>query len=158
MKLTDFISRKAIVPNLKSGDKRGVIHELVQVIKKAHDTDKLDIQDIVKTIMNREKLGSTGLGGGVAVPHAKLDGVRTVYGAFGRCASGVEFSAVDGDPVTLVFLILSPSSKPDTYLQALQKTMQAIRRPNFCKFLKAAKSVKEIEDIFRDAEEELAKV
>ena len=153
MKLTDFISRKAIAPNLKSKDKRGVIHELVSVMKKAYAQEKFNVNDIVETIMDREKLGSTGLGGGVSVPHAKLETLKAVKGAFGRVTNGVEFNAVDGEPVTLVFLILSPSSKPDSYLQALQMTMHAIRQGNFCKFLRGAKATKDIEEIFREVEE-----
>ncbi|MHC4608359.1 MAG: PTS sugar transporter subunit IIA [Planctomycetota bacterium] len=157
MKLMDFITRKAIVPNLKAKDKRGVVQELVQKLKKAAEGEKINVNEVVKTILEREKLGSTGLGGGVAVPHAKLDTLKNVRGAFGRCPAGVDFNAVDGEPVTLVFLILSPSSKRDAYLQALQKTMQAIRKPNFCKFLRAAKNVKDMEDIFKEVEE-VAKV
>ena len=153
MKLTDFIARKAIVTSLKSKDKKGVIHELVSVMKKAYSQEKFNISDIVSTIMEREKLGSTGLGGGVSVPHAKLKSLKAVKGAFGRCPRGVDFNAVDGEPVTLVFLILSPSSKPDSYLQALQMTMHAIKQATFCKFLRGAKTVKDIEEIFKEAGE-----
>ena len=153
MKLTDFIPRKGIAPTLKGKDKRGVIQELVQTIKKAYAPHKFNTTEIVNAIMEREKLGSTGLGGGVAVPHAKLSNIKTVHGALGRCPKGIDFNAVDGEPVSLVFLILSPSDKPDSYLQALQKTMQAIKRPNFCKFLRNAKTVRDIEDIFKEVEE-----
>ena len=152
MKLLDFVSRKAMVPALKARDKRGVIQELVQVIKKTYSSEKFQPADVVHTILEREKLGSTGLGGGVAVPHSKLPGLKSVLGAFGRLPQGVDFSAVDGESVTLVFLILSPADQPDSYVQALQATMRAIRAPHLCKFLRAAKSQKEIEEIFRDAE------
>jgi mannitol/fructose-specific phosphotransferase system IIA component (Ntr-type) len=153
VKLTEFISRKAIVVNLKSKDKRGAIQELVQAARKAHEGEKFVAADIVEAIVQREKIGSTGVGGGVGVPHAKLEGVKNVIGAFGRCSGGLDFSAVDGEPVHVIFLILAPPSKNEAYLQALQKVMVAIKRPNFVKFLRVAKTAKDVEDIFREVEE-----
>lgn len=153
MKLTEFIGKKAIVVNLKSKDKRGAIAELVQAMRKAYDGEKFAAPDIVDAIMQREKLGSTGVGGGVAVPHAKLDAVKGLIGAFGRSAAGLDFSAVDGEAVHVMFLILAPASKNDAYLQALQKVMTAIKRPNVLRFLRAAKTSKDVEDIFREVEE-----
>ena len=153
MKLTDFITKKAIVVNLKAKDKKGALTELVQLMRKAHEGEKFPAADIVEGVLQREKLGSTGLGGGVAVPHAKLEGVRNVIGAFGRSARGVDFSAVDGEPVHLVFLILAPPAKNDAYLQALQKVMLAIKKPNVVRFLLGAKTAKDVEEIFREVEE-----
>jgi mannitol/fructose-specific phosphotransferase system IIA component (Ntr-type) len=153
LKLTEFISKKAIIPTLKAGDKKAAIQELVQAARKAYDGEKFVVTDIVDAIVQREKIGSTGIGGGVGVPHAKLEGIKNVLGAFGRAAVPFEFSAVDGQPVSLIFLIISPPSKNDVYLKALQKVMSAIKRPNFVRFLKEAKSSKEIEEIFREAEE-----
>ncbi|MBV8878549.1 MAG: PTS sugar transporter subunit IIA [Planctomycetaceae bacterium] len=153
MKLTEFISKKAIVPVLKASDKKGVIQELVQAARKAYDGERFVVTEIVDAIVQREKIGSTGIGGGVGVPHAKLDGIKNVIGAFGRCAPAIDFNAVDGGKVDLVFLILSPPSKGEAYLKALQKVMTALKRPNFVKFLKAAKTVRDIDDIFREVEE-----
>ncbi len=153
MKLTDFITKKAIVVNLKAKDKKGALTELVQLMRKVHEGEKFPAADIVEGVLQREKLGSTGLGGGVAVPHAKLEGVRNVIGAFGRSARGVDFSAVDGEPVHLVFLILAPPAKNDAYLQALQKVMLAIKKPNVVRFLLGAKTAKDVEEIFREVEE-----
>ncbi len=157
MKFTDFIPRKAIVPGLKANNKKAVVLELVTALKKAMDGEKFAVTDVADAILERERVGSTGLGAGVAVPHAKLDTVKGVIGAFGRCPSGVDFNSVDGEPVSLVFLIVSPPQKNEEYLQALQKTMRAIKQPHWCKFLRAAKTAKEIEDICRESEE-VAKV
>jgi mannitol/fructose-specific phosphotransferase system IIA component (Ntr-type) len=156
VKLTDFITRKAIVAHLKSKDKKGVIQELVQAVRKGHEGEKFGVAEMVEAIMQREKVGSTGVGGGVGIPHAKLDGIRNVVGAFGRVSAGIDFSAVDGEQVQLVFLILAPPSKNEAYLQALQKIMGAIKRPHFLKFLRSAKTPKDIEDIFREVEEPAA--
>jgi len=153
VKLTEFISKKAIIPTLKAKDKRGAIQEIVQAMRKANDTEKFAVAEIVDAIMAREKLGSTGVGGGVGVPHAKLEGVKGVIGGFGRSAAGLEFNAVDGEAVHVVFVILSPPSRNDEYLKALQKVMTAFKRPNFVRFLKGAKSSKEIEEIFKETEE-----
>lgn len=152
MKLTDFISRKAIIPQLKFKDKKGVTRELVQIIKDAYGLEKLQINEVVESILEREKVGSTGLGGGVALPHAKSEYIKTEVGAFGRSIGGIDFSAVDGEPVYLIFLILSPSNEPKSHLLALQMVVRAIQQPNFCRFLKNAKGSKEIEDIFKEVE------
>lgn len=153
MKLTDIISKKAIIPVLKAIDKKGAIQELVQAARKAYEGEKFVVQTIVDAIVQREKIGSTGIGGGVGVPHAKLDGIKNVIGAFGRSATPLDFNAVDGQPVTLIFLIIAPPSKNEIYLKALQKVMSAIKKPNVVKFLKCAKTGRDIEEIFREVEE-----
>lgn len=153
MKLTEFIPKKAILPVLKAKDKKGAIQELVQAARKAFDNERFVVADVVDAIVQREKVGSTGIGGGVGVPHAKLEGIKNVIGAFGRCTPAIDFNAVDGGQVDLVFLILSPPSKSEAYLKALQKVMTALKRPNFVKFLKGAKTSGDIVEIFREIEE-----
>lgn len=153
MKLTDFLPKKAILPSLKAKDKKGAIQELVQAARKANENERFVVPEIVEAIVARERIGTTGVGEGVGIPHAKLDGVKGVIGAFGRSQCGIEFSAVDGAQVHLLFLILAPPTKGEAYQQALQKVIQALRRPNFVKFLRGAKTAKEIDDIFREVEE-----
>ena len=153
MKLTEFISKKAIIPVLKAVDKKGAIQELVQAARKAYDGERFVVPSIVDAIVQREKIGSTGIGGGVGVPHAKLEGVKNVIGAFGRASVPLDFNAVDGQPVNLIFLIIAPPSKNEVYLKALQKVMSALKKPNFVKFLRVAKTARDIEEIFREAEE-----
>jgi mannitol/fructose-specific phosphotransferase system IIA component (Ntr-type) len=153
VKLTEFIPKKAIIPVLKAKDKKGAIQELVQAARKAFDNERFVVADIVDAIVQREKIGSTGIGAGVGVPHAKLEGVKNVIGAFGRVSNPIDFSSVDGEPVSLIFLILSPPAKGEAYLKALQKIMTALKRPNFVKFLKGAKTTGDIIGIFREVEE-----
>jgi mannitol/fructose-specific phosphotransferase system IIA component (Ntr-type) len=153
VKLVDLIPKKAILHEIKAKDKKAAVQELVQAARKAHEGERFSVADIVDGIMAREKIGSTGLGGGVGIPHAKLEGVKGVIGAFARVPDGVDFQAVDGEKVHILFLIVAPPSKNDEYLKALQKVMTAIKRPNFLKFLRASKSVKDIEEIFRETEE-----
>jgi PTS system nitrogen regulatory IIA component len=153
VKLTDLIPRKAIIPELKAKDKKSAIQELVQACRKAHENEKFNVNDIVDAIIAREKTGSTGIGEGVGIPHAKVEGVKDVVGAFGRVQPGIDFTSVDGQPVQLIFLILAPPSQNDAYLQILRKVMAALKKPNFVKFLKSVKAVKDIEEVFREVEE-----
>ena len=153
MKLCDFISSKAIVPLLKATDKISAIEELVLALKKGSKGEKFSVADTVEAIVKREKMGSTGIGGGVGIPHAKLPGVKGVIGAFGRTSVPIEFNAVDGEPVRLIFVILAPEAQAESYLKALKKIMAALKQPNFLKFLRGAKTVKDIELNFREVEE-----
>src|SRR5258706_539852 len=112
MKLHELISKKAVIASLKSSDKKGVIEELAAAMKKAYPAEKINVADLVGAILKREThVGSTGLGQGVAIPHAHIDGLKNVIGGFGRAAHPIEFSAVDGQPVFLFFLIVSPPNK-----------------------------------------------
>lgn len=154
MKLTDFIAKKAIIAELKSTDKKGIITEIVAAMKKAYPTDRIPGPELVEAILHREtKLGSTGLGGGVAIPHAHVDSVRNLVGAFGRSSRPIEFGAIDGQPVHLFFVIASPPGRKSEYIEALKITSSAIRTANFCRFLKGARTTREIEEIFREVEE-----
>jgi PTS system nitrogen regulatory IIA component len=154
MKLTDFIAKKAIVAELKASDKKGIIAELVAAMKKAYPSDRIPAPELVEAILHREsKLGSTGLGGGVAIPHAHVDALKNLVGAFGRCSKPVDFGAIDGLPVHLFFVIASPPARKSDYIEALKVTSSAIRTANFCRFLKGARTTREIEEIFREVEE-----
>jgi mannitol/fructose-specific phosphotransferase system IIA component (Ntr-type) len=154
MKLTDFIAKKAIIAEMKATDKKGVIAEIVAAMKKAYPTDRIPGPELVEAILHREtKLGSTGLGGGVAIPHAHVDSVRNLVGAFGRSSRPIEFGAIDGQPVHLFFVIASPPGRKAEYIEALKITSSAIRTANFCRFLKGARTTREIEEIFREVEE-----
>lgn len=154
MKLLDFISRKAIVPSLKARDRKGVVQELVTVLKKANPSEKISVADIAEAVLEREtKIGSTGIGGGVALPHARVEGLKNVVAAFGRAAKPIDFAALDREPVGLFFLIVSPPSRAEDYTKALAKLAKLVKAPNFCKFLRAAKTAKDLEEVFRDAEE-----
>ncbi len=153
MKLLDFISKKAIIAVLKGTDRKAVIVELVTAMKKANATDKIKVDEVAGAVLERElKVGSTGLGWGVAIPHARVDAVKSVVGVFGRAPKAIDFAAVDGQPVDLFFLIVSPESKREQYSETLKKVAQAIKEPTFCKFLRAAKTTKDIEEVFRDIE------
>lgn len=154
MRISDLIPKKAILPELKAKDKTSVVTELVRAVKAAGaGSSRFSVSEVTQAILEREKLGSTGIGRGVAVPHAKSKHLSKVIGALGRAKNGVPFDAIDGEPVDLFFLILSPENASEEYHQALQSVMTLLKKASFMGFLRNAKSVKDIEEILRDAEE-----
>jgi mannitol/fructose-specific phosphotransferase system IIA component (Ntr-type) len=155
MKLTDFIGKSSVIKELRNTDKKGAISEIVEVIKNVHKSEKLKVNEIVDLLMKREKIGSTGIGNNIAVPHVKIEGIKSVIGSFGRSSIGIDFNAIDGEPVYLIFLILAPFDDPESNLQALRRIAQVAKQSNFCKFLKEAKDVPEIFGLFKEFDEVL---
>jgi mannitol/fructose-specific phosphotransferase system IIA component (Ntr-type) len=154
MRIIDFINSKAIVPMLKSTRKEDVIRELVTIAKKVYGLN-LKIKDVTKKILKREKQGSTGLGGGVAIPHEKFSEIDIPYGVFGKTSKGIRFGAVDGEPVSMFFLVLCPQNNPQQHVKALQSIANLLNQPNFKRFLKNTKNVQEIVDLFCEFERKL---
>lgn len=152
MKFSDFVKVNAIRAELVSHDKEGVIRELVSslVASGAVKADELD--NIVKAIMKREELGSTGIGRGVAVPHTKHASVDKLVGTVGVSAEGVDFDSLDGDKVQLLFLLISPPDRPIDHLRALENISQQLRDEMFCRFLKQAKSPRDIQQLLDEAD------
>lgn len=112
--------------------------------------------DIVRALMDREDLGSTGIGKGVAVPHAKHESVSGLVGAFGRSSKGIEFAALDGQPVWLVFLLLSSKDSSGRHLEALARVARLVRDGRFCRFLREAKGgPEELAELLAEADAQL---
>lgn len=153
MKLIDFIEEDTILGDLKSTDKESVIREMVEVLCNLKKIDESDINDVMDALLRREKVGSTGIGKGVAVPHTKHKCVTKITGAFARSLRGVEFDALDGEPVYLFFLLISPHDSTDLHLSALEKISMAIRNPDFRNFIKEASGKSEIADILKEVDE-----
>lgn len=154
MKLSEAFTKKAVVLDLKGRTGKDVVKELVAALKKAHPSEKVAAATIVDAILDREqKSGSSGLGGGIAIPHAAIEGIKGVVGAFGRAPAPIDFSAIDGQPVNLFFLLASAPERKDDYRMLLAKLSAAIRAPNVAKFLRAARTVKDVDDVFREAED-----
>lgn len=155
MKLSDIIPRKAVVEEIQATDKEAAIRELVEVIRANHDV-KLKTADVMSLLLGREARGSTGIGDGVAIPHEAVDGLKEFVGAFGRSSAGLDFRAIDGEPVHLVFVILHPKDRIDDKLKLLKKIAGAFKtsaQTYFGRFLKTAKSVREIHEIFQEIDE-----
>lgn len=111
-----------------------------------------DGADLARRLLEREKLGSTGLGGGIAIPHCKLKDVQDVVLAVGTAPAGVDFKSSDGIPVSLIFLILSPADLPALHLQALARISRVLRRAGVAERLRGARSASEIAQALREAE------
>ena len=153
MKLSDFIVKDAIVPELKATDRDGVIRELVAALAAAKALPASEIDAVVKAIVSREKNGSTGFGKGVAVPHVKHASVKKSVGAIGRSAVGVDFAALDQAPVYSVFLLLSPVNNPDGHLQAMENIFRNLQQDTFRRFLRQSDTKQKIVDLLEEADQ-----
>lgn len=153
MKLSDFIVKDAIVPELKATDRDGVIRELVAALAAAKALPASEVDAVVKAIVSREKNGSTGFGKGVAVPHVKHASVKKSVGAIGRSAVGVDFAALDQAPVYSVFLLLSPVNNPDGHLQAMENIFRNLQQDTFRRFLRQSDTKQKITDLLEEADQ-----
>ena len=138
MKLTDFIVEDAIITEIKATGKEAVIREMLNSLKEAQKIDNKDVEGIIKSLMKREELGSTGIGKGVAVPHTKHDSIKKIMGVIARSTQGVDFNALDGEPVHLFFLLLSPNDSAGSHLAALERISTVIRDNDFRRFMREA--------------------
>ena len=144
MKFADFISRDAVRASLAADDKEGVIRELTQSLVDAGGIPGSECEGIVKAILKREELGSTGIGRGVAVPHTKHAGVSRLVATVGVSQEGVDFNSLDGERVQLLFLLISPPDRPGDHLRALENISRQLRDDTFCRFLKQSKSAADV--------------
>jgi mannitol/fructose-specific phosphotransferase system IIA component (Ntr-type) len=153
MKLADFIVKDAIIPELKATDRDGVIRELVTALAAAKAIAPSDIDAVVKSIIDREKHGSTGFGKGVAVPHVKHPSIKKRVGAVGRSTVGVDFAALDQAPVYSVFLLISPQNNPDGHLQAMEKIFRSLQEDTFRRFLRQSDTKQKIVELIEEADQ-----
>jgi mannitol/fructose-specific phosphotransferase system IIA component (Ntr-type) len=152
MKFSDFVSGSAMRASLTSVDKETVIGELVDSLQAAGEINATDRDDIVKAILKREELGSTGIGRGIAVPHTKHPSVSKLVGTVGVSANGVEFDSLDGEKVQLFFLLVSPPDRPGDHLRALENISRQLRDETFCRFLKQSKTSDDILQLLDEAD------
>jgi len=152
MKFADFISPDSIRADLAADDKEGVIREMVQALLDAKRIDASEMESIVKAILSREELGSTGIGRGVAVPHTKHGSVDQLVGTVGVSREGVDFDSLDGEKVFVLFLLVSPLDRPGDHLRALENISRQLRDDRFCRFLKQAKTAAEVRQLLDEAD------
>lgn len=152
MKLKDFIVADAVVAALAGTDRDAVIRELVTSLAQAGALDADAVEDVVAALIKREQNGSTGFGKGVAVPHVKHAKVKRMVGTVGRSASGIDFAALDHQPVYSVFLLLSPDNAPQQHLQAMNIVFSNLQKDMFRKFLRQADAQKKILDLLEEAD------
>jgi len=152
MKFADFIVAPAIRSELTADEKEGVIREMVQALLDAGGIEKDEFESIVKAILKREELGSTGIGRGVAVPHTKHPSVDRLVGTVAVSNEGVDFDSLDGEKVHLFFLLISPPDRPGDHLRALENISRQLRDDTFCRFLKQSKTKEDIQQLLDEAD------
>lgn len=154
MKLLDLVHSDSIIAELASADRNGVIRELVQVLADGNHLGQDMVDRVVKSIITRERTrGTTGFGKGVAVPHAKLEGLTRVVAAVGRSTRGIDFSSLDGEPVYAVFLIASPEDQPEEHLRAMDLVFRHLQQEKFRKFLRQSDAPEKVLDLLKEADE-----
>jgi PTS system fructose-specific IIA component/PTS system nitrogen regulatory IIA component len=152
MKFADFILPEAIRAELAAEEKEDVIREMVQALLDAGGISEDQFESIVKAILKREELGSTGIGRGVAVPHTKHPSVDRLVGTVAISGDGVGFDSLDGEKVFLFFLLISPPDRPGDHLRALENISRQLRDDTFCRFLKQSKNSEEIKQLLEEAD------
>jgi PTS system nitrogen regulatory IIA component len=135
MDLSDVITPEAILPSLKANSKKQVLQAIAE---KAASMTGVEERDIFDTLNKREKLGSTGVGGGIAIPHGKLAKLDHIFGMFARLPKPIDFEALDETPVDLIFLLLAPESAGADHLKALARVARLFREPGIAGKLRAS--------------------
>jgi nitrogen PTS system EIIA component len=151
MKIMDFLNEKAVCANIKAQDKDGVLRELVDLLFKAGAIK--DKEELTKTLLAREALGSTGIGQGIGIPHGKSDKVKDLVAAFGLSRKGVKFDSLDGEPVYIFFLLVAPEESAGPHLKALARISRFLKDKYFRDLLKEAKDEREIIKIIQEEDE-----
>jgi PTS system nitrogen regulatory IIA component len=150
--MSDFVVRESINPDLKATTKEGVIREMVEGLRAAGYFKGGDLEDIVKAVLKRELLGSTGIGRGVAIPHTKHACVDRLVGAIALSKPGVAFEALDGEPVHVFVMLISPQDRPGDHLRALENVSRGLRDDGFVRSLRNATTRDSIWDLLGDME------
>lgn len=144
MRLGDFLCKKAISVDLKKSTKKEVVEELIQLLVDADVVEKKNKNKIFDVIIAREELGSTAIGQGVAIPHAKYDGVDKLVASLGISKEGVNFDSLDGEPAHIFFLLIAPVDSAGPHLKALARISRLLKDKFFRDSLKNAENIKDI--------------
>ncbi|MGA6971137.1 MAG: PTS sugar transporter subunit IIA [Candidatus Binatus sp.] len=148
MKITDILSSDMVIGDLKGTTKPDVLNELAKALAEKYKEIKL--ADLNAVLAERERLGSTAIGDGIAIPHGKLRGVTTIVGAFGRHAQGVDFDSLDGEPSQLFFVLVAPEDSASLHLKALARVSRLLKEASFRSHLLTAKDNAEIYSLIKE--------
>ncbi|HEY6996581.1 MAG: PTS sugar transporter subunit IIA [Candidatus Binatia bacterium] len=141
MKITDFLSRETIVPALASREKNAALEEMAGYLGSTHQLDK---NKVLKVLLERERISTTAIGEGVAIPHGKLNGVERVVGVFARSPEGIDFASLDGAPTHLFFVLVAPENAAADHLKALARISRLLKDEAFRRRLMAGQSSQEL--------------
>ncbi|OVE77446.1 PTS fructose transporter subunit IIA [bacterium F11] len=151
MKVLDFLELDSVQLDLQSPTKEEAIVELCRLLETKSKIKKSDA--VITSLMERERLGSTGIGQGVAIPHGKSDSVDKLVAALGVSKKGVNFEALDGEPVHLIFLLVAPPDSSGTHLKALARISRLLKDKFFRQALKEAKTREEVQRIIQEEDD-----
>lgn len=154
MRLSEIVAEGAVVAQLQSDQRDGVITELVDALIASGAAPKKVRDELIAAVLEREKRGSTGFGRGVAVPHVKHPSVKEMAAAVGLSGRGIDFNALDKQPVYSVFLLLSPENRPEEHLQAMEVIFKNLSKDTFRKFLRQAADADEIRSLLVEADDQ----
>ncbi|MCG6919247.1 MAG: PTS sugar transporter subunit IIA [Deltaproteobacteria bacterium] len=149
MKILDILNKDCIIPELRSRTKKEVLEELTEALSKCKAN--LNKEALVEVLLERERLGSTGIGDGIAIPHGKIQDLDELILSFGRSTQGIEFDSMDGRPTHLFFLLIAPENSAGIHLRALAKISRLLKSAHFRQRLLEAETT---EELFRVIEEE----
>ena len=152
MRMSDFVVRDAIIPRLSAVTKEGVIREMVEGLRNAGQFRGADPEDIIRAILKRELLGSTGIGRAVAIPHTKHTTADRLIGTIAISPDGVAFDSLDGEPVHVFVLLISPQDRPGDHLRALENVSRSLRDDGFVRSLRQATTRELVWGLLDDSE------
>jgi len=151
MKILEVLKKETIITDLKSTDKRGIINELVASVSEIAGVDD---ETLVRVLLEREQLGSTGIGGGIGIPHGKLKELDHLVLGFGLSRKGVDFESMDGKPTYIFFLLITPENSTGLHLKLLAQISRLLKKDTFKQSLLNAASRDEIITIIEQEDEE----
>jgi PTS system nitrogen regulatory IIA component len=151
VKITDFLTVQTIIPTLASRDKNAALEEMTEGLVSYHR--HLDKQKVLTVLLEREKISTTAIGEGVAIPHGKLPGVERVLGAFARSPQGVDFASLDGGPTHLFFVLVAPENAAADHLKALARISRLLKDGNFRRRLMEGQTSRELFQIIAEEDE-----
>jgi PTS system nitrogen regulatory IIA component len=151
MKIMDYLNEEWVIPDLKGTDKTSVLKELSSVL--VNPCQMSSVEDLLQVLLDREKLGSTGIGEGIAIPHGRLKKLKKFFISFGRSLKGVDFDSIDRKPSQLFFLVMAPENSAVDNLKLLSRIVALLKEPSFKKRLMGAQSQKELFQIISEEDE-----
>jgi len=151
MKILDVLDKEAILTDLKSKDKIGILNELVEPAARITGVDH---KEMVQVLMERERLGSTGIGGGIGIPHGKLKNLDKLVLGFGLSRAGVDFESMDGRPTYIFFLLITPEHSTDLHLKLLARVSRLLKKEPLKEMLMKAKNADEIVSIIGEDDDD----
>ena len=153
MRMMEFLQERAVTCDLKANDKEGVIRELVGLLVRAGSVKEKDVDRLTRILLEREALGSTGIGHGVAIPHGKANSVSRLVSALGVSSHGMNFDSLDGESVHIFFLLVAPEDSAGPHLKALARISRLLKDKHFRESLQTARDEKVLVKLLQEEDE-----